>query len=122
MHRRFSWVMALVAIALLAIVGGYGYQLGVARGIAESARFAAPAAGVPVVGWWPHPWGFGFGFFPFFFPFFPLLFILFWFVVIRGLFWRRRSWYGYGGGCGGYRRGFVAEDPDRRGGHRSEYI
>jgi hypothetical protein len=60
----------------------YAYNLGVAQGIAESGRaVAASGSGVPIVVW-PPPWGFGF------FPFFPLFFILFWFVMLRGLFWR----------------------------------
>ena len=84
MNRRFGWqiVLGLLAIAMLA---------GVAQGLAEGGRaVAAPGGGVPVVAVW-RPWGFGFGFF----PFFPLLFILFWFVIVRGLFWRG-AW---GRGC-----------------------
>ena len=93
---RFGWVIGLVAVAMLAAVGVYTYNLGVAQGLAESGRLvAAPGTTVPVV-FWPRPW-FGFGFF----PFFPL-FILLWIFVIRGLFWRNR-WYGrgYGYACGG---------------------
>src|SRR5439155_1260761 len=91
---RFQWLFGLLMIALLAAAGVYVYDLGVARGLAENAQVVgAPAGTVPVVAWWPRPWGFGFGFF----PFFPLLFILFWFVVLRGFFWRR-AWYG--GACG----------------------
>jgi hypothetical protein len=88
MGNRFQWLIALAVLAALAIVGAYTYNLGVAQGLAEGARTAAPGAGVPVAVWWPRPW-FGFGFF----PFFPLLFILFWFVVLRGVFWRG-GWYG----------------------------
>ena len=64
------------------------------HGIAESGRvLAAPGNGVPLVAVWPRPWGFGFGFF----PFFPLFFVLFWVLVLRGLFWQRARWgRGYG--------------------------
>jgi hypothetical protein len=96
MRRRFSWMFGLVVLAAIALVGVYAYQLGVAQGVAESTRFAAPAAGAPIVAWWPRPWGFGFGFF----PFFPFLFVLFWFAVLRGLFWRG-GWYGRGCGAAG---------------------
>ena len=105
MRSRFAfrWLTGLMMIAALAAVGIYTYNLGVAHGIAESARVIAPGPGVPVVAVWPRPWGFGFGFF----PFFPFLFILFWFFVVRGLFWRRAWWgRGYGYGCRGVPPGF----------------
>src|SRR4029077_4984540 len=93
----FRWLAGLLMVAMLVAAGVYTYNIGVAHGLAESGRvFAAPGTGVPVVAVWPRPWGFGFGFF----PFFPFLFILFWFFVARGLFWRgawRRSVHGYGG-------------------------
>jgi hypothetical protein len=77
-------------VAIVAATGVYTYNLGLAHGIAESGRaFAAPGTAGPVVAVWPRPWGFGFGFF----PFFPFLFILFWFLVARGLFWRG-AWRG----------------------------
>jgi hypothetical protein len=98
MDRRrvwLRWLGALSALALLAFLGVYVYDVGVAHGLAEGAK----ATGVggrdaPFLGWW-RPWGFGFGFFPFF-PFAILL----WFVVLRALFWRGpwygRRWYGRG--------------------------
>jgi hypothetical protein len=90
----FRWLTGLFMVAVIAAVGIYTYNLGVAHGIAESGRvLAAPGTAVPVVAIWPRPWGFGFGFFPF-------LFILFWFFVARGLFWRgpwRGRMHGYGG-------------------------
>jgi hypothetical protein len=95
---RFRWLAGLLAIAMLAVVGVSMYNLGVAHGIAESGRIAASSTGAPVVVW-PRPWGYGFGFF----PFFPFLFILFWFFLVRGIFWRggwhhrRRDYYGQGG-------------------------
>ena len=98
MGRRFGYpvLLGLLMLAMLAGVGVYTYNLGVAHGLAVSAPATVPGGAAPVV-FWPRPWGFGFGFF----PFFPLLFILFWIFVIRGLFWRG-AWgrgacgYGYG--------------------------
>ena len=92
----FRWLIGFAMIAALAGVAFYSYNLGVAQGVAESARIvAAPGVtGGPVV-IWPGPWGYGFGLF----PFFPFLFILFWLFVLRGLFWRR-AWWGRGYGCG----------------------
>jgi hypothetical protein len=98
MGDRFGFRLAIgiVALAAVAAVGFYTYNLGLAQGIAESGRAVAiPGGGVPVVAVWPRPWGFGFGFF----PFFPLFFILFWVFVLRGLFWRR-GWRGRGYGYG----------------------
>jgi hypothetical protein len=99
MGDRFGFRLAIgiVALAAVAAVGVYTYNLGLAHGIAESGRaIAVPGGGVPVVAVWPRPWGFGFGFF----PFFPLFFILFWVVVLRGMFWRR-GWRGRGYGYDG---------------------
>jgi hypothetical protein len=80
----FRLLAGALVIAALAVVGFYSYNLGVAQGVAEGGRLiASPGGGVPVV-IWPRPWGFGFGFF----PFFPLLFILFWLFILRGIFWR----------------------------------
>ena len=87
-------LFAVLLVASMIGAGIYGYNVGVMHGIAQSAAAGAAGAaapGAPVV-FWPRPWGFGFGFF----PFFPLLFILFWFFVVRGLFWRG----GWGRGCG----------------------
>jgi hypothetical protein len=90
---RFRWLALLLTIAMVAVVGVSTYNLGVAHGIAESGRLvAAPGGGATAVPIWPRPWGYGFGFF----PFFPFLFILFWFFLLRGIFWRggwnRRRW------------------------------
>jgi hypothetical protein len=61
MNRRFGFqlIVGLLALALVAGVGIYAYNLGVARGIADSSRLlttpGAPGSGVPIVAWWPHP-------------------------------------------------------------------
>jgi hypothetical protein len=86
---RFRWLAALLVVGLMAAVGIYSYNVGWAQGVASGAAVAAPGA-VPLVPMY-RPWGWGFGFF----PFFPLFFILFWFVILRGLFWRshwRHRW------------------------------
>ena len=84
--------IAALVIAAAAAIGFGAYNAGVAQGIAESGRaIAAPPAGTPYV--YVRPWGFGF-------PFFPIVFLLFFFFVVRGLLWGG----GGRGGCGyGYR-------------------
>ena len=96
MSGRFGYqvLLGLVMLAMLAGVGAYAYNLGVAHGVAVAGSWTVPG-GAPPMAYWPRPWGFGFGFFPFF-PFF----ILFWFFIVRGLFWRRR-WGGRGYWHGG---------------------
>jgi hypothetical protein len=88
----FRIVVGILLVTALVAAGAYTYNLGIARGMAESGSVVpAPGAAVPMVAMW-HPWGFGF------FPFFPLLFILFWVFALRGLFWRagwRRSPWRY---------------------------
>ena len=129
-YRRRRWApLVLLALILVGtLVGVTAYNAGVSHGLAIGAQTVAlergaspaqqgaqqgaqgaPAAPVVVAppyyyghyGW--HPWGFGFGFG-------PLLFILFWFFILRMLFWRRMFWCGggpwrRGGFAGGYRRG-----------------
>jgi len=85
MNRRLAVRIAIsvATLALIAVAGVYGYNLGVARGLADAGRFAAAApAGAPV--FYPYPY-----YHPFvFFPFFPLLFLLFFLFVARAVFWR----------------------------------
>src|SRR5262245_40505558 len=93
-------LVALLAVLVIAGAGFYGYNVGVAHGVTQSAALAeraAAAPGTPVV-FYPRPWGYGFGFF----PFAPLFFIFFWILIFRSLFWRGPRWgrgYGYGYGC-----------------------
>ena len=100
MSNNYRWIAIVGALLLAAMVGFMAYQAGVAQGVEQSGKIVAPPSGgypypYPYYGW-HRPWGFGFFVFP--------LFFLFWFLVVRGLFWRRRAWYGgygaYGGGCG----------------------
>jgi hypothetical protein len=88
--------IAALVIAGAAAIGVGAYNAGVAQGIVESGRaIGAPQAGIPYA--YVRPWGFGF------FPFFPLLFLLLFFFVVRGLLWRSpgRRGCGYGYGYGG---------------------
>ncbi|HKB09190.1 MAG TPA: hypothetical protein VKD69_01005 [Vicinamibacterales bacterium] len=103
MGNRFGLrlLFAVLMLGLAVGAGIYGYNIGVAHGIAQSAALAergAAAPGTAPIIFYPRPWGFGWGFF----PFAPLFFILFWLFLVRALFWRGR-WgrgYGYGYGCG----------------------
>ena len=94
MHRRigFQLLVGLLVLAVAGAVGLYGYNLGVAHGLA---RAGAAAGALPPWGY-GRPWGFGF--FPFF-PIFPFVFfILLWVFLGRALFWRGRRYGGFG--CG----------------------
>jgi hypothetical protein len=104
-RRRPFWPIMIVALLFAAGVGFWAYQAGVAQGVEQSAKIIVPPAAAsapypvpypypyPYYGW-HRPWGPGF-----FFG--PLFFLAFWFFVVRGLFWRRRYFYGggHGGGC-----------------------
>lgn len=102
MSNTSRWIVIIGALLLAVAVGFWAYQAGVAHGIEQSGKLVAPMPGgaggpypypYPYYGW-HRPWGFGFFFVPFFF-------FAFWFLVIRGLFWRRAWSGGYGGyGCG----------------------
>ncbi len=104
MNGRFwlSILLVLVLIGLLAGIGGYAYNIGVAQGLAQSGRLETPGQGVAP---YPYPyWGpfffrpFGFGLFGFLVPL-VLLFVFF--GVIRAIFGRGRwGWYGHRGDWG----------------------
>ena len=107
MNNGNRWLALLGALLFAAAVGFWGFQAGTAHGIEQSGKIVvapppATAPGAypypypyPYYGW-HRPWGGGFFFGPF-------LFIAFWLILIRGLFWRRRIWYGgYRPGCGPY--------------------
>ena len=92
------WSVILGALLLAAMVGFFAFQAGVTHGIEQSGKIVVPPPGAypypyPYYGW-HGPWHFGF--------FGPLFFLAFWFIVVRGLFWRRARYGGgwYGGGCG----------------------
>ncbi len=77
----------IVALAIAAIAGVFGYQLGVSQGLVATGTAVAPAV-------YYHPFFFGgFGIL------FPLLFIFLIFALVRGAFggWGRH----YGGGWAG---------------------
>jgi hypothetical protein len=94
MNNNIRWIAIVGSLLIAIVVGFWAYNAGVAHGVEQSGKIAVPPSGpypypYPHYGW--HGPG-GFGFF-----FVPLFFFAFWFLVIRGLFWRRRGWYG---GCG----------------------
>ena len=85
-------LFALVLIVAAVGAGVYVYNLGVAQGLADSGKLVAPVpGGVP----YPYyggpflfrPLGFGFGFLG---CVFPLLFLLLFFGMLRGIVWRGR--------------------------------
>ena len=96
-HRSQFRGFAILGVVLLSVlVGVAAYDAGVSHGVAQQlaaqgGQAAAPAAPYPYPYPYPYmwyrPWGFGFVF--------PLLFLGFWFVLLRGLFWGRRWRNGY---------------------------
>lgn len=102
MNSTYRWIVLVGALLLATMVGFAAWQAGVAHGIEQSGKIVVPPSGgagapypvpYPYYYGWHRPWGFGFGFL------FVPLFIVFWLIAVRGLFWRR-AWYGgYRGGC-----------------------
>ena len=93
-------LFVLVMLAVVAGVGFYAYNIGVAQGLAGSAGLTAPMApgvtphlyyGRPFFG----PFGFGFGG-----CLFPLLFAFLALILLRGLFWRGHWAHGHHGHWG----------------------
>jgi hypothetical protein len=93
---------AFLAVILILIVGGAiaagAYEAGLAQ---SAAQVVVPAAGAaPAVAYYGHPYGWGFGFFPFGFLF-PILGLFLFFGLMRALIWGGRGyghhgWYGDG--------------------------
>jgi hypothetical protein len=89
----------LVAILILVLGGAIAagaYETGLAQG---AAQIVVPVAGAaPAVAYYGHPYGWGFGFFPFGFLF-PILGLLLFFGLLRALVgggrgYGHRGWYG----------------------------
>ena len=96
-------LLVLAVIAGAAGIGVYAYNVGVAQGLAESGKLAAPPTGfVPYLHYggpfFFGPLGFGFAG-----CLFPLLFAFLVLVLLRGLFWRGR--WAWGGHHGHWERG-----------------
>ena len=104
MNSTYRWMALVGALLLATMVGFAAWQAGVAHGIEQSGKIVVQPPGgagapapypypyaYPYYGW-HRPFGFGFLFIP--------LFVVFWIVVIRGLFWRRAGYGPYGGPCG----------------------
>ncbi|HEV8661414.1 MAG TPA: hypothetical protein VGS96_22655 [Thermoanaerobaculia bacterium] len=86
-QTRFRAIMlSVLAVAVAVGIAVTAYNFGVQHAALEGGKVLSAPPGTQYV--YVRPWGFGFGFF-------PLLLILFWFLVVRQLFWR-----------GGYRGGW----------------
>lgn len=87
MRGRFilSIVLVVVIVAGAIGLGTYAYNAGVAQGLAQSGKIAAPdGAAVPYYSpVYYHPFGFGFGGF-----LFSCFFLFLIFGLIRAIFWR----------------------------------
>jgi hypothetical protein len=81
--RARAVIAALLGVVAVAAIGVMSYNAGFAQGLTEGGRIAGTPGGAPPYVYMWRPWGFGFGFF-------PLFFIVLWFFVLRGLFWRGR--------------------------------
>jgi hypothetical protein len=88
----FRILLAFVLVAVLAGIGVFVYNAGVAQGIAAGGNLSAQgAAPAPYPYYGPFFWHWGF------FPFgciFPLFVLIFIFWAISGLFFRRHHGYG----------------------------
>jgi hypothetical protein len=86
MYQRFRWASIVGAVLLAGIVGVVSYNAGVSHGLVMGATQAGATPGMPMPYGWYRPWGFGF----------PFVFVLFWLLLFRGVFWggfHRRRWY-----------------------------
>jgi hypothetical protein len=92
MRPLFAFIAILVLGGLIA-VGAYD------AGLSQAVVQTAPAANGAPVAYYPHPYGWGFGFFPFGFLF-PLFGIFIFFGLLRMLFWGGRGYYGHRGWYG----------------------
>ncbi|MBI4790699.1 MAG: hypothetical protein HY782_27025 [Chloroflexi bacterium] len=94
-RMAFGILLAIVLIVGAVGLGVYGYNLGLAQGLAQSDKLPVPPTGAapyPYFGY-PYffrPFGFGFGFLG---CLIPLLFLFVLFGVMRMVFWRA-SWGG----------------------------
>ena len=100
-ESRYRWLLAAGAILLAGTLSAIAYNVGLSEGAAQIAASASADAGVSAPGTvpppyvyygWHRPWGWGF------FPLFPLLFIFFWFFLIRAFWWGGPRRWGYYGG------------------------
>jgi hypothetical protein len=93
MDRKILMTVAVVLLAALVVagIGTAAYRAGVAQGLADAGRLPSGSAMPYAYGPFWHHGPFGFGFF-----LFPLLGLVLFFALLRGLFWG--SW------CGGPHR------------------
>ena len=92
MRNGSRWFAVVLTLALAAAVGVFTYNLGVVHGLAQAAPVVTqptPPVAVAPYAFYPRPWGWGIGFF----PFFGLIWMFLLFAVVRRLWWGPR-WYG----------------------------
>jgi hypothetical protein len=119
MRRGFGLIGALVTVIVLVIVGAIAYNIGWSQGVAT--HLPEGATNMPGPGYY----GYGYGFHPFFAGFGILWFLL----ILFGLFWLfrlaffgRRMWGGGGWYGKGWRYGGPQSFEDRaREWHRQEH-
>ena len=96
------WLAVLLTFAVIALVGLFAYNFGVAQGAAQGGAVvtapAAPGSAVAPVFVYPRHWGWGWGFG--FSPLFALFWIFLFFALLRRLWWgprwyRRCGYYGH---------------------------
>ena len=97
--RFFTAAILVLVLGGLVAAGAYEAGLQSAVQVVVPAAGAAPAV-APAVAYYGHPYGWGFGFFPFGFLF-PILGIFLFFALMRAL---------VGGGRGYGHRGWYADD------------
>jgi hypothetical protein len=102
MNHFSRWAVIAGAVLLAVITGTIAYNAGVTHGIEQSGKLiavpvpgGAPVGAIPYYHGWHRPWGGGFFFAPF-------VFIAFWLLIVRGLFWRG-GWHRRGCGPDGSR-------------------
>ena len=99
MYARGIFIAILIVVLGGAIAVG-AYDAGIAQG---AAQVVVPATGgtAPAVAYYGHPYGWGFGFFPFGFLF-PIIGLFLFFALLRGIFggwghgYGHRGWYSDG--------------------------
>src|SRR6185503_6484626 len=98
------WPVVLLLLVMVAAVGVFTYNLGVAQGVVESGRAVTAAPGTTMFYDYPRHWHWGWGPGLGFAPFLGLFWVFLMFALIRRAFWGPRWYrrhYGYYG-CGPY--------------------
>ena len=86
-YRGTRWLVAALTIGSIAVAAVLAYNAGLSQGLAQVGAAAGTVPPAYAYGW-HRPWGFGF---------FPVLMLFFWFVLLKGLLWRRWGGWSYYG-------------------------